>query len=457
MSGSALATSPTAPAAERYGAAVPARSATPARWWELVRFLADPRVRVDPYPMYRRLRDGGPVQHTVLGVTLVSGYEEATAVLRSPSVSSVESNMDMSLLGGRRGRGLAAEMPARLLFRLALHVQHTSADRAFLEMSKRFLILMDPPDHTRIRGLASRAFTPRIAEEARPMIEAVTAQVLDELDPGAPVDLMEAFAYRVPILIICRLLGVPVEDQAEVCALVPPLVRGLDVDGLLSKQMVAEADVATEKISAYFRALAEQRRVDQGDDLFSRLVAATEDGDRLATDELVAFAALLFAAGHETTANLIGNGFWHLHAQPAQWARWCDEPSVRPHGVEELLRFDSPVQATQRMALEPMEVGGIEIPAGRQMTVLLGAANHDPAVHPDPDTLDLRRTPCRPLSFGFGIHHCIGAALARVESEVALGLLADRFPRVRPVDPTHAGWRRSIVFRGLTQLPVHLI
>ena len=185
-------------------------------------------------------------------------------------------------------------------------------------------------------------------------------------------------------------------------------------------------------------------------------MAATTDGDRLSPDELVAFAALLFAAGYETTANLLGNGFWHLHAHPEQWARWCDEPAIRSDGIHELLRYDSPVQATQRIALEPMEVGGLSIPMGRQMTVLLGAANRDPRVHPDPDVLDLTRSPCRPLSFGFGIHHCIGAALAHVETEIALGMLADRFPRVRPVDPGRADWRRSIVFRGLAELPVHL-
>lgn len=428
----------------------------PTRWWDLVRFLVDPRVRSDPYPMYGRLRSGGRIQHTVLGVTLVSGYQEATEVLRSPSVSSVEDHMDRSLLGGRDGRGTLAELPARLMFKLALHQQHTSTKRSFVNMSKRFLILMDPPDHTRIRSLASRAFTPKVADEARPMIRDVTMQVLDELDPSGPVDLMAAFAYRVPILVICQLLGVPAEDRARVCALVPPLVRGLDIDGLFSKEMVADADAATVEISRYFATLAEKRRADPQDDLFSRLVAATEDGDRLSSDELVAFTALLFAAGYETTANLMGNGFWHLHANPSQWARWCDEPSIRPAGVDELLRFDSPVQATQRMAIEPLHIGGVAIPAGRQMTVLLGAANRDPLVHPDPDILNLGRRPCRPLSFGFGVHHCIGAALARVETEIALGMLADRFPRVRPVDPTHAQWRRSIVFRGLAELPVHL-
>jgi cytochrome P450 len=427
---------------------------TPAR--ELVRFLVDPRVRADPYPRYERLREDGPTQHTLLGVSVVSGYEESLAVLRSRSVSSVESHMDLSLTGGRSGRGLLAEVPARLAFRLALRVQATSVDRAFIEMSKRFLILMDPPDHTRIRALATRAFTPRVADDARPMIEGVTTQVLDSLDPSQPVELMTTFAYRVPILVICRLLGVPEADEEYVCGLVPPLVRGIDIDGLLSKQIVAAADRAAVEISRYFTALAEQRRVDPGDDLFSALVAATADGDRLNSDELVAFAALLFAAGFETTANLLGNGFWQLHAHPEQWARWCDEPAIRSAGVHELLRYDPPVQVTQRIALEPLEVGGIRIPSGRQLTVLLGAANRDPRVHPDPDALDLTRSPCRPLSFGFGIHHCIGAALAQVEVEIALGMLADRFPRVRPVDPLHASWRRSIVFRGLTELPVHL-
>ena len=217
------------------------------------------RVHADPYAQYRRLREAGPIQHTTLGVTLVSGYDEALAVLRSPSVSSVETHMDHSLLGGRTGRGVLAELRARLAFRLALHIQAASTNRAFVEMSKRFLILMDPPDHTRIRALASRAFAHTLADEARPMIEDVATQVLDDLDPSGPVDLMTTFAYRVPILVICRLLGVPAHDQAHVCGLVPALVRGLDIDGLLSKQMVAEADTAAVEISRYFTALAERR------------------------------------------------------------------------------------------------------------------------------------------------------------------------------------------------------
>jgi len=424
-------------------------------WWELARFVAVPKYRTDPYPLYRRLREDGPVQHSSLGVTLVSGYDEVTEVLRHRAASNVEAHFDHALTGGRHGRGLFSELPARLIVRLVLRLQHGAPSGAFQAMSNRFLILMDPPDHTRIRSLASRAFTPRIADEARAMIETITAEVLDELDATAPVDMMEAFAYRIPILVICRLLGVPVEEQAQVCAWVPDVVRGLDVDGLLSTSMIAHADAAAVNLTRYFAALAERRRADPGDDLFSRLVAASDDGDRLASDELVAFAVLLFAAGHETTANLVGNGLWHLLDHQDQLELWRDEPRLRRHAIDELLRYDSPIQITQRMALEPLTIGGVTIPTGRQMTLLLGAANRDPAMHSQPDLLDVTRPDCRPLSFGFGIHHCIGAALARVEAEVMLGALIDRHPRVRPVE-TEPRWRKSIIFRGLSEFPVRL-
>lgn len=431
----------------------------PLRWWQTMRFMADPRYRSDPYPLYSRLQSTAPVLHSPLGVTLVSGHDEIVEVLRSPLTSAVDAEFDFSLGAGRHGRGLLAELPARLVAKVILQVHHSAPTGDFVRMAQRFLIQMDPPDHTRIRSLASRAFTPRVAEDARPMIEAITSDALDDLEAAAstgdPVDLIESLAYRIPIEVICRLLGVPVEDHSLVCGWVPALVAGLDLTGLLSKQAVADADRAAAAISAYFLELAEIRRSDPADDLFSRLVQAGQDGDTLSSEELVAFAALLFAAGHETTANLIGNGVWNLHTHPDQKDRWRHEPDIRRQGVDELLRFDSPIQLTQRIAKEPMTVGGLDIVPGRQMTLLLGAGNRDPRIHDRPAVLDLGRADSRPLSFGFGIHHCIGAALARVEAEVALGALYDRFPGVRPVATTPA-WRSSIIFRGLSELPVML-
>lgn len=435
------------------------RTTDPIRWWDLVRFVTRPTARSDPYPMYARLRDATPVVHSALGVTLVSGHDEITEALRHPAMSSVESHFDTTIRAGRDGLGLAHELPARLLIRAILTVQRGAPTGEFLAMTKRFIVRMDPPGHTRIRGLASRAFTPRTVDDARPMLRSITDEALDALDvdlrAGRPVDLLERFAYRIPIVAICRLLGVPEEDQARVCDRVPALVSGFDVDGLMSRSTVAEADPAAAEIGDYFRALAAHRRSDPGDDLFSRLVEATADGDRLDDDELVAFAALLFAAGYETTANLIGNGFWHLCQHPDQLDRWRDDPTIRRNGVEELLRWEGPIQMTQRIPLEPVTIGGVDLAPGRQVVLLLAAGNRDPRTHTRPEELDLGRADARPLSFGFGIHHCIGAALARAEAEIALGALVDRYPTLRPTTDA-PNWRPSIIFRGLSELPVRL-
>ena len=417
----------------------------------VLRFLADPRARADPYPVFARIREADPVHHTVLGATLVTRYDDVLSVLRHPAMSSRDTNADISYGAGRHGRGRVLEFPGRALFHLERRRFRRTDSGVLPTMIDRFLIFLDPPDHTRMRGLASRAFTPRVAEAARPMIETVARDLLDELEPRGQSDLLADYFYRLPTRVICELLGVPPDDVGPFHAWIQEIVKLLDVVERGGSHL-PEADRAAVELDRYFRSLIARRRAEPADDLLSALVAARDDGDRLSEEELVSFAVLLFAAGHETTSNLMGNGLFHLFEHPDQLRLFRDDADGRLNGVDELLRFDSTIQLNQRIPMEDVEIGGTRIAAGRPLISLLGAANRDPDRFEDPDQLDVKRPDCQPMSFGFGLHHCLGAALARVEAEIGLGALLDRFPDLRLTEdePT---WRKTAVFRGLTELP----
>ncbi len=445
-------TSATADGEPRTGISdVPA--ATRFRSLDTVRFLLSPRYREDPYPLYDRLRNHERVHHASVGVTLVSGYDECLQVLKHPAASSNEANADLSFAAGRAGAGLVAEAPGRLIFKLADSKVMGTGSGAFIQLAERLLISMDPPDHTRIRGLASRAFTPNVVEKLRPDIEALAHRLLDELEPQGGAELLESYCYRLPVIVICGLLGVPVEDHERFGAWVPDVVAGLDAMAVASKKVRQRADAAAIALDRYLRALIDRHRLDPADDLLSALIAAADGEDRLSEDELVAFAALLLIAGHETTANLIGNGLWHLWRNADQFHRWRADTEVRHSGVEELLRYDSPVQLAERIPTEDIEIGDTTIAAGRFVMVMLGAANRDPQRFSSPERLDLGRDEGPSISFGFGIHHCIGAPLARAEAEVALSTLFDRLPRLR-VTLDEPRWKPTMIFRGLRELPV---
>jgi pimeloyl-[acyl-carrier protein] synthase len=249
------------------------------------------------------------------------------------------------------------------------------------------------------------------------------------------------------------MLGVPADDFSLFHRWVVPVVARFDIANMGSKTLGREADEATVALRGYLLDLADRRRSEPCDDLISSLVAIADDGDRLDEDELVSVLILLLVAGHETTANLIGNACWHLHLNPVQRERWQEEPEIRRSGIEELLRYDSPIQMAMRISMEDIECGGVVIPKHRLVVPLIGAANRDPAQFIEPNRLDLGRIDNRPVSFGFGTHHCIGAALARAEGEIALTTLYDRLPRLRPT-VRRADWRPSIIFRGLRALPI---
>ncbi|MEV5557076.1 cytochrome P450 [Nonomuraea wenchangensis] len=312
---------------------------------------------------------------------------------------------------------------------------------------------MDPPDHTRLRGLVSRAFTPRMVERLRPRVEAVTAGLIAALSEEG--DLVSGFAYPLPVMVICEMLGVPPEDHERFQGWSETAARSLDP--MLTAELISESGRSGREFRDYFRDLLELRRRQPGDDLLSALTRVEE----LTEGELLATCVLLLVAGHETTVNLIANGVLALvrHGLLRQAAE-------RPRQVvEEVLRYDPPVQLTGRVALRDAELGGTPVPAGTAVVALIGAANRDPAVFPDPDRFDPGRTdprrldgarePGRHLAFGLGIHFCLGATLARMEGEIALSALAAAAPRMELLDPAPP-YRPNLVLRGLAELPVRL-
>ena len=316
------------------------------------------------------------------------------------------------------------------------------------------MLQQDPPDHTRLRGLVVKAFTARRVEDMRPRIQHIVDETLDRIAPQGRMDLIEDFAFRLPVTIICDMLGIP-EEHREVFyhnsrnggRLLDPVP--------LSAAEIAEANIGHTAVQLYFQQLFELRRRNPGDDLTTQLVQAEEDGNKLSNEELIANIILLFGAGHETTVNLIGNGLLALYRNPDQFALLKAKPALITNAIEEFLRYNSSVQMTGRVALEEIDgLGGKKIPKGESVLCLLGSANRDPAVYPDrPDRLDISRPNVRPLSFGGGIHFCLGAQLARIEAEIAIATLVRRLPDLRLDDAENPEWRPTFVLRGLKTLP----
>ena len=317
------------------------------------------------------------------------------------------------------------------------------------------MLASDPPDHTRLRKLVSYAFTPARVEALRPRVQAITDELLDALGDlrGAPVDLVDGFAFPLPIIVICELLGVPVGDRDRLRALIAAMFSSP-----MAPANNPEARAAADEIAAFLGGVIAERRRQRRDDLLSEMIAARDGGDRLEEAELLSTAWLLVVAGHETTVNLIGNGTVALLLHPEQRARLASDPSLVPSAVEEFLRYNPPVHHTTfRMTTEPIEIGGVVIPAHEQVLVLLAAAGRDPVRFAGPDELDLTRGERAHLAFGYGIHFCLGAPLARLEGEVAFSSLLARFPRLRlAAAPSDLHWRNRLVLRSLRALPVFL-
>ena len=384
----------------------------------------------DPYPHYERLRATDPMHVTPFGAIVASRHAEVSLVLRDKRFG--KAFVDRSI------RRYGPDIMAEPIFRSMSH----------------WMLQQDPPDHTRLRGLVVKAFTARRVEDMRPRIREVVDQTLDAVIDRGRIDLIADFAFRLPVTIICDMLGIP-EEHREVFY-TSSRTGGRILDPVpLTPAEIAEANASNAIAKMYFEQLFELRRRQPGDDLTTQLVQAEEDGSKLTNEELTANIILLFGAGHETTVNLIGNGLLALHRNPDQLARLKARPDLITNAVEEFLRYDSSVQMSGRVALEDIEyLGGSRIAKGDNVLCLLGAANRDPAVYPDrPDSLDITRPNVRPLSFGGGIHHCLGAQLARIEAEIAISTLLKRLPGLRLDDAVNPQWRPTFVLRGLKRLP----
>jgi hypothetical protein len=388
----------------------------------------DPAFLADPYPFYRRLREQAPVFKAEQGFWLLSRYEDVASSLRDK----------------RFGKDFAGTIKRR-------YGSNRLAEPTIANLSRTMLVL-DPPDHTRLRGLVTKAFTARRIADMRARIRAQVDRQLDRVIDRGAMDVIRDLAHRLPVIVICDMLGIPEEHRAGF--LVGSNVSGRILDPVpMTPEELAHANAMTEAGNSYFDQLCELRRREPQDDLTTELVRAEEAGDRLSAEELRANIGLLFGAGHETTTNLIGNGLLALHRSPDQWRRLKDDPSLIPGAIEELLRFDSSVQMTGRVTSTEVEIGGVALSAGESVIMLLGAANRDPAQYADPDRLDVGRQNVRPMSFGGGIHHCLGAQLARLEAELVFTALVERLPTLELPEKDRPDWRRSFTLRGLTKLP----
>jgi pimeloyl-[acyl-carrier protein] synthase len=386
-----------------------------------------PEFHANPYPFYARLRREEPVHQSPMGFWVLTRYDDVATVLRDPRFG--RAGFHSMLTDGQTRIANPDPLPPSMLFQ-------------------------DPPNHTRLRALVNKAFTPRVVEAMRPHIQDLVDRLLDPVIPTGTMDIVEDLAYPLPVTVICEMLGVPATDQATIRQWSADLARSLDAIGPQADVEVQERGVqARHALAEYFRTQIPERRRQPRTDLLSALIAAEEQGDRLTERELLAMCVLLFVAGHETTVNLIGNGMLALLRHPDELRRLQADPALTPSAVEELLRYDSPVQRTARIPSVDVEIDGHTIRQGTMVVAAIGAANRDPAHFVDPDRLDIGRPDNRHVSFGFGIHFCLGAPLARLEAQVAIGTLIRRAPHLRQTSEV-LQWRESSTLRGLKALSV---
>ena len=395
--------------------------------WDPVRPLAV----ADPYPMYARLRERDPVHYSRLTKGyVVSRYEDVMMVLKDPRFSANERNLP------------GFEAMHRKLIKQGVIKED--------EPETPMMLRSDPPDHTRLRTLVNKAFTPRAIRALMPRIDEVVAEHVESLAPRGEMDLIGDFAHALPVIVIAEMLGIPSEDRAKFRHWSNEIVRNFGISNIDDARASAQAG---RELRAYFESLAEERRKNPKDDLFSGLLLAEEDGDRLTWDEVVGTLVLLLVAGNETTTNLVGNGMLALLRNPDQLEALRSDPGLTENAIEELLRYDSPVQATSRIPLEDIEIRGKTVPALSEVIVLIAAANRDPDQFVEPDVLDVRRAEIRHLALGFGIHFCLGSHLARYEGRTAIRALVDHFPGMK-LATDRLEWRGNGILRALKSLPV---
>jgi cytochrome P450 len=393
--------------------------------------LLDPAHRADPYPVYRQLRERGPALLPESNLSVFANFADCDEVLRHPASCSDRLKSTVAQ------RAVAAGEEAR-------------------PFGTPGFLFLDPPDHTRLRKLVSKAFSPKVVRALEPDITALVDRLLDKVAGAGRLEVIGDLAYPLPVAVICRLLGVPVEDEPQFSWASALLAQGLDpfIAFTGQAQGFEERMAAGLWLRGYLRELLGQRRAHPGDDLMSGLIAVEESGDQLTEDEIVATCNLLLVAGHETTVNLIANGVLAMLRHPEHWAALGQDSGRASAIVEETLRYDPPVQLVGRVAGEDMCIGEqkVLIPKGDNMMLLLAAAHRDPAVTDKPDEFDPTRASVRHLGFGLGPHFCLGAPLARLEAAVALSAVTKRFPNAQ-IDGDPA-YKPNVTLRGMVGLDV---
>ncbi|MBT2408752.1 MULTISPECIES: cytochrome P450 [unclassified Streptomyces] len=390
----------------------------------------DPRLRDDPYPLYKRLRDAEPVHRTPYGHWVISGYSEVASLIRKPQLSS-EYPQDPRWAEQRGGW-----------------------DSPIVESTRRWMLMRDGGGHRRLRGLANPLFTARAIHELAPRIAGIVHQIMDEMGSGRDVDLIGSLAARVPVTVFCGLGGLPVED-ADLCRKWTDAL-GHVIDPAPDDATRRSMNDAAQEFGAYVAEHLALRRAAPRDDLLSRLLLAEFDGEKLTDDEIIANVLMFFMGGHETTVNLIGNGMLGLLRHPEQLRALREDPGLIQNGIDELVRYDAPIQLVARITTRDVEVGDTTIPAGSKVMILLGAANRDPRRYSDPDRLDLSRRDVHPMSFGGGPHYCIGAMLAKAEACLVFTELVGRYRDIT-LAREDVVWRPQVNIRGLGELRVDLV
>lgn len=392
--------------------------------------LLDPANRADPYPVCARFRERGPLRMPEASLTAFASYRDCDAVLRHPCSANDRLKSTIAQQQIEAGDSPPPAGPPGFLF-------------------------LDPPDHTRLRRLVSKAFTPKVVQALRPDITALVDGMLDRIAERGRFDVIDDLAYPLPVAVICRLLGVPLEDEPKFSHASALLAQSLDPFFAATGE---PPDGFEDRIRAgrwlrdYLHGLIDMHRSKPGDDLMSGLIAVEESGDQLTEEEIVSTCNLLLIAGHETTVNLIGNAILAMLRHRTHWAALAANADRAPAIIEETLRYDPPVQLVARIAADDMTIGDTDVARGDGMLVLLAAAQRDPAEFERPDSFDPGRGPFQHLAFGRGPHFCLGAPLARLEASVALSAVTRRFPEARPdSDPVY---KPNVTLRGLAHFTV---
>lgn len=393
--------------------------------------FTSPDLLADPYPLYHAIRATQPTVWLDYGngtaFWMLTRYADCEAALRNPQLGRWDNTV------------------GRDEWRRQHNVEPTPVQRVLEE----WMLFRNPPDHTRLRALVTKAFSPRRIDALRERIEVISNELLDRVEAKGCFELIDDYAVRVPVRVISEMMGVPYDDFETFREWTEGMGGIIDFNPPADE--IARAMAAAAPFTAYFTELIEQHRRQPQDDLLSALIEAEDQGDKLSEEELMAQCILLLVAGHETTKNLIGNGVLALLQHRAQWDKLRADPSLIRNAVEELLRYDSPVQATSRMAIADTEINGTPVKQWQTVMITLAAANRDPEMFSEPDAVNIKRPDVKPLSFGAGIHYCVGAPLARLEGQIAINTLAQRFPNLRLTDALVA-WQPHFTLRGLKRL-----